>query len=60
MAHVHIDDANKKVYKIVEGVLQSCTLINRIGLEWDSENYEDVDMSVDGMDIIKMNIELNS
>jgi|TARA_R110000823_G_scaffold219648_3_gene348518 hypothetical protein len=59
MPNVVKDETTRKVYKLIDDVINECALINATNNEWDSENYTPCDLS-DGLtdyDHVRFNLE---
>lgn len=59
MSKVWKDETARKVYKVIDDVLNECYLVNAGKNEWDSENYTPCDLS-DGLtdyDHVRFNLE---
>ena len=45
MPNVVKDETTRKVYKLIDDVINECALINATNNEWDSENYTPCDLT---------------
>jgi len=60
MSKVWKDETARKVYKVIDDVLNECYLVNADNNEWDSENYTPCDLTDDTVDYASIRYNLDN